>query len=242
MAGDSSRGDAPGDDERSTDPPEPSGAEAIQWSRPSTKAGSPTRTATAATSSADRGVGRSSAAGATVDTVAHYGGHNVTVERSRYARLEDERRFLVAALPDGAASPRLIEDRYVERTRLRLRRVTDDRGTVLKLGHKVREDDAHPSAAWHTTLYLTDAEHALLERLDARTLTKRRWTLPGGGCADEFLGPLAGLVLVEGERPFHAPPRAVEVTDDERFTGGALAALDAEAAAVLVADARARAS
>jgi len=164
------------------------------------------------------------------------------VDRSRYARLEDERRFVVASLPEDATSPRLIEDRYVARTRLRLRRVTDDRGKLLKLGHKVREDDARPSAAWHTTLYLTDAEHALLESLDARTLTKRRWTLPGGGCADEFLGPLAGLVLIEGERPFDAPPRAVEVTDDERFTGGALAALDAEAAAALVADARTRAS
>jgi CYTH domain-containing protein len=163
------------------------------------------------------------------------------MDPSRYARLEDEQRFVVAALPDEATDPRLIEDRYVAGTRLRLRRVTDGHGTQRKLGQKRRVDD-RPSASWHTTLYLDEAEHDVLEALDAVTLSKRRWSLPRGGCADEFLGSLAGLVLVEGERPFDGPPGAIEVTDDERFTGGALAALDDEAADELVAEATARAS
>ncbi|HEV3212930.1 MAG TPA: hypothetical protein VGZ03_05990 [Acidimicrobiales bacterium] len=161
---------------------------------------------------------------------------------SRYARLEDERRFLVAALPDGAASPRLIEDRYVTGTRLRVRRVTDGHGTVRKLGQKVRAHADHPTAVWHTTMYLDEAEFAALVQLGGSALAKRRWSLPSGGCADEFLGTLAGLVLVEGEPPFDAPPRSLEVTDDERYTGGALAALDGAAAAALVADAAARAT
>jgi len=160
------------------------------------------------------------------------------VEPSRYARLEDERRFLLGSLPDAVSEPRLIEDRYVTGTRLRLRRVTDDRGEVRKLGHKVRVDDEGASAVWHTSLYLDDAEYEVLSALEASTITKRRWSLRGGGCADEFLGPLHGLVLLEGERPFDAPPPAVEVTTDVRFTGGALASLDARAAASLVVEAQ----
>jgi CYTH domain-containing protein len=162
------------------------------------------------------------------------------MDASRYARLEDERRFLVAAVPDGAASPRRVEDRYVAGTRLRLRRVADDCGSVLKLGHKVRREATHPSAVWHTSIYLDDGEFAVLAALEARELVKRRWSLPGGGSADEFLGPLAGLVLVEGDRPFELASPAIEVTDDERFSGGALAALDAAGAAALVAEAKRR--
>jgi CYTH domain-containing protein len=127
-------------------------------------------------------------------------------------------------------------------TRLRVRRITDGRGTVCKLGQKVRAVADRPTARWHTTMYLDDAEFAALAHLGGSALAKRRWSLPGGGCADEFLGTLSGLVLVEGERPFDAPPRSVEVTDDERFSGGALAALDAAAAAALLADAAARAT
>jgi CYTH domain-containing protein len=162
------------------------------------------------------------------------------VEPSRYAKLEDERRFLVAEVPPGAVTPRLIEDRYLSGTRLRLRRVSDGDRTVCKLGQKVR-DDARPTAVWHTTLYLDSSEFERLSRLGAATLTKRRWSLLRGGSADEFLGALEGLVLVEGERPFDPPTNAVEVTDDERYRGGALAVLDPLAAASLVAESRARA-
>jgi CYTH domain-containing protein len=159
------------------------------------------------------------------------------VDTSKYARLEDERRFLVAAVPADATAPRRIEDRYLAGTRLRLRRVSDHHGTVLKLGHKVRREQGRPSAVWHTTCYLDDAEFTVLAALKAHPLAKRRWSLPGGGSADEFLGPLVGLVLVEGDRPFEVPPPAVEVTDDERYSGGALAALDVAGAAALVAEA-----
>jgi CYTH domain-containing protein len=158
------------------------------------------------------------------------------VDRTKYARLEDERRFLVATVPDDAIAPRRIEDRYITGTRLRLRRVTDERGTVIKLGHKVRCEEGRPSAVWHTTCYVDEAEYAVLGALEAQLLAKRRWSLPGGGSVDEFLGPLAGLVLVEGDRPFEVPPPAIEVTHEERFCGGALAALDVDGAAALVAE------
>lgn len=57
----------------------------------------------------------------------------------KYAVVERERRFLVDHIPDGVVSTRQIVDRYVEGTRLRLREVTDDDGTITrKLGHKAR--------------------------------------------------------------------------------------------------------
>jgi CYTH domain-containing protein len=155
----------------------------------------------------------------------------------RYAKLEDEQRFVVACVPDGATSPRRIDDRYLRGTRLRLRRVHDHTGTTYKLGHKVRPDPAHPSVVWHTTSYLDEAEYSLLKTLGADSLEKRRWSL-ASGCADEFLGQLEGLVLVEGDRPLTVPDGGVEVTDDERFCGCALAGLDEVGARALLEHAR----
>jgi hypothetical protein len=148
--------------------------------------------------------------------------------------LEDEQRYVVTALPAAACAPRLVEDRYLTGTRLRLRVVTDDAGSTRKLGHKVPVDAARPSVVWHTTCYLDEREFATLAVLDAASLAKRRWSL-ADGVADEFLGALRGLVLLEGARPFRPPVPAVEVTDDSRFCGGALAALDDDGAARLVA-------
>lgn len=164
----------------------------------------------------------------------------MSVDHTKYAHLEDEQRFVLAGVPEGSHAPRVIEDRYVLDTRLRLRTVTDDATGVMvaKLGHKVRLDSSRPSAVWHTTMYLDDDELDTLGSLTARGIVKRRWTV-AGGCADEFLGCLAGLVLFEGARPVLAPGHAFEVTDDERFCGGALAQLDADGALALVADARA---
>ncbi|HUD70141.1 MAG TPA: hypothetical protein VMQ40_07870 [Acidimicrobiales bacterium] len=161
------------------------------------------------------------------------------MDLTKYAQLEDEQRFVVPGLPEGSHAPRTIEDRYVLGTRLRVRVVTDDATGVVvaKLGNKVRRSPSHPSAVWHTTMYLDDAELDILSNLNARGIAKRRWTV-AGGCADEFLGPLLGLFLFEGQRPVVAPGPAVEVTDDERFTGGALASLDPEQALALVAEAR----
>ncbi len=57
----------------------------------------------------------------------------------KYAVLERERRFRVAAVPEGAVGTRESSDRYLEGTRLRLREVRELDGEVIrKLGHKVR--------------------------------------------------------------------------------------------------------
>ena len=59
----------------------------------------------------------------------------------KYARVERERRFLLADLPAraAAATPRRITDRYLTGTRLRLRLVEhqDGGGCVYKLTQKV---------------------------------------------------------------------------------------------------------
>lgn len=151
---------------------------------------------------------------------------------SAYARPERERRFLVAGPPDDSrvTTRRAITDRYVDGTRLRLRRTVDlDDGTTrLKLTQKL---PGHPWGVL-TTIYLSPAEHAVLEALPAVVLTKERRSAPPLGY-DVFDGPLTGLVLAEVEFAFDAdaaafapPPDHVEVTGDPRFTGGHLVRAD----------------
>ena len=169
----------------------------------------------------------------------------VTADPGRYARAEWERRWLLAEAPPGLVAPRRIEDRYLDRTRLRLRQVTDGEGTVVrKLGQKVRVRPDDPSGVWLTSMYLDDDEYVALVALPGREMVKTRSDWPAGGCVvDVFEGPLAGLVVAEAERPdaeslldAPAPPDAGrEVTGDDRFSGGRLAALDAAGLAELLA-------
>ncbi|MFE4461994.1 hypothetical protein ACFROC_31980, partial [Nocardia tengchongensis] len=56
----------------------------------------------------------------------------------KYAKIESERRFLLTEMPTQASDPRLIEDRYIVGTRLRLRRVEVGAQVVYKFCQKVR--------------------------------------------------------------------------------------------------------
>lgn len=144
-----------------------------------------------------------------------------------YARIERERRFLLAAAPDPASVTvtREVVDRYVDGTRLRLRAMTNvaTGHTDYKLTQKV------PEGSLLTTIYLSAAEYAVIAGLPAATLRKTRHSVPPLG-VDVFAGELTGLVLAEAEfaddeamRVFEAPAWVVaEVTDDPRFTGGRL--------------------
>ena len=123
----------------------------------------------------------------------------------RYARIEWERRWLVdtAKRPSLDAEPMtIIEDRYIDGTRLRLRRMSQpDLGEVKwKLTRKY--ECADPAARPIVTSYLTQAEHEILRAFPAQTLTKRRYHLAIGGrywSLDCFEGPLQGLETVECE-------------------------------------------
>ena len=154
----------------------------------------------------------------------------------KYANSEFERRWLV----DVDGRPPLdgvpfvsIVDRYIEGTRLRLRRMIAPDGLVaLQLTKKYEADDA--SARLMVVSYLTEEEYEAFSDLPGAELTKRRYKMPHAGLIwdiDVFDGPLVGLELVEIEasdreelRAIEPPPWVVrEVTHDLQFQCGSLA-------------------
>jgi len=158
----------------------------------------------------------------------------VVARESRFALPERERRFLVAEEPPQGGECREISDRYLDGTRLRLRRVVHPSGALeLKLTQKL------PGDPWGrlTTLYLDEPEYDVLAGLPAATLTKRRYRVAESyDVVDVFEGALTGLVVAEiefddeGAAEAYVPPDGcVEVTRDPSFTGGALARADAPA-------------
>lgn len=153
----------------------------------------------------------------------------------KYAAIERERRWLCDTPPEGLSAYHTdIEDLYVEGARLRLRAMRpSDRPAIFKL---TRKADLAPDRRLITNIYLQEAEYDLLRgRLPGRPLSKRRRYLDCQGVAlsvDLFSGRLQGLILAELEfdtdeamAAFAAPPAlGREVTQDLRYTGGALAA------------------
>jgi CYTH domain-containing protein len=151
--------------------------------------------------------------------------------QSKYARVEIERRFLLDGVPEAAEvlAVNEIGDRYLDGTRLRLRRMARvDGPTQLKLTQKLPDPDGARQGAL-TTIYLSEAEHAAFARLPAATLSKSRLTIAPYG-VDVFHGELEGLYLAEAEFATVEDAAALvpaafcraEVTADRRFTGGEL--------------------
>lgn len=154
----------------------------------------------------------------------------------KYAHVEREQRFLLAAVPAqlSTVAARTLRDRYLIGTQLRLRAVErPGHDPVLKLGQKIRMPGEPPVAVAHTTMYLDRRDYDALSAVPAAELHKTRRVLHVAGMAvsvDEFHGDLEGLVLAEidiGEHgtpvPVLAVPHLSEVTGDDRFTGGKLA-------------------
>jgi len=155
----------------------------------------------------------------------------------KYARIEEERRFLLRGLPQGLIDPepKRIIDHYWPDTRLRLRRIeTLDGETIqLKLTQKYYPPQFPPEQTLITNLYLTDEEYARLSSIGGSALSKvrHRYLHQGSGYSlDVFEGKLEGLFLAElhaGQGNFPAgsvPEFAVgEVTAAVEFTGGRLA-------------------
>lgn len=163
-------------------------------------------------------------------------GHVGELNRGKYARVERERRFLLAAAPtDGVTRARQITDRYLPGTCLRLRYVRDlETGArELKFTQKLPAEQPGHVQGLMTNTYLSQAEYDLLATLPAAVLSKTRLSVPPLG-VDVFDPPLHGLVLAEAEfetdeqaRSFRPPLEVVaEVTDDPRFTGGSLVQAD----------------
>ncbi|WP_217572526.1 hypothetical protein [Streptomyces sp. GbtcB7] len=155
-----------------------------------------------------------------------------SVHPGKYARVERERRFLLATPPNPSAVTvtRVISDRYVAGTRLRLRRADFSDGRCeLKLTQKVPISQPGAIQGLITNTYLSPAEYDVIASLPAALLSKTRFSVPPLG-VDVFDGHLEGLVLAEAEfatdeeaQSFIPPAECVaEVTDDTRFTGGRL--------------------
>lgn len=155
------------------------------------------------------------------------------IRDGKYARIERERRFLLAGPPPAAAvtARRRITDRYLPGTRLRLRRVDypGSEDCEFKFTQKVAAGRPGFIQGLITSTYLSAAEYELLASLPAAVLSKTRLSVPPLGI-DVFEPPLHGLITAEIEfstdheaQAFLPPPEAIaEVTDDPRFTGGSL--------------------
>jgi CYTH domain-containing protein len=162
----------------------------------------------------------------------------------KYARIERERRWLLDGMPSAATglTPTRIVDRYLDGLRMRLREMTRPDGTVVrKLGQKVRLDSG-PREVACTNFYLSDEEWVRLSALPGRELVKDRYAVSVEGlvfAVDVLRGGHEGVVLAEldgGETMPDPAPELLEalgavreVTDDEAFTGAALARRPAEA-------------
>ena len=148
----------------------------------------------------------------------------------KYAVVERERRFLVSSVPAGVTRTQQVVDRYVVGTRLRLREVVADDGSVVrKLGHKVRLSPG-PEEVACTSMYLDDAEWGLLSTLPARVLRKTRRIVERDGlrvAVDELEdGTLLAEIDDRDEGPGPVPEWLDVVEDvsaDERWTGATLA-------------------
>jgi len=150
----------------------------------------------------------------------------------KYARIERERRFLLAGLPKDqpVTAIRTITDRYLIGTTLRLRDMSNQRGDHhYKLTQKIPTERPGPVQGLITNTYLSKTEYDLLAQLPGKMLIKTRYSFPPLGI-DVFAPPLHGLVLAEAEfdtdsamLAFQPPTYVIaEVTDDQRFTGGHL--------------------
>lgn len=148
----------------------------------------------------------------------------------KYAVVERERRYLLSKMPEGATSRKEIVDRYVDGTRLRLRQVREADGTVVrKLGHKVRLTEG-PREVACTNAYLNEEEWAVLSVLPGRTLRKTRHIVPWGQrlvAVDEHEDGTLVAEIDDRDEPSDSLPDWLDVvrdvTDDEHWTGSALA-------------------
>jgi CYTH domain-containing protein len=136
--------------------------------------------------------------------------------------------------------PQIIHDRYLPGTHLRLRQVRcQDGRTIWKLTRKWSAEDNNPLCSQITTIYLSEHEYQVLasgpfSATSVGDIQKRRFSYQAADrkyAIDQFLGPLAGLLLAEIEDEAHYVEQLTvlpdfaeqEVTCDPTFSGGTLA-------------------
>ena len=156
----------------------------------------------------------------------------------KYERTERERRYLLRELPPGLKvndRHAQITDNYITGTRLRLRkqRWPQTNEWTLKLTQKHAPAPPDFSRTLITSIYLNEYEYEVFSVFEANELRKNRYPYEHAGrrySIDVFLGALHGLILAEtdfdadSEMDNFPPPSfaALDVTQDELFTGGRL--------------------
>ena len=166
---------------------------------------------------------------------------NTIVPKSKYARVERERRYLLQDLPEGlsrADHHLQITDNYVTGTRLRIRKVRDPRTHkwTVKFTQKFAPDPADLTRTIITNTYLNALEAETLSVFEANEIRKNRYRYESAGrefSVDMFLGDLFGLVLAETSfetddelNTFPIPSFVLaDVTNNELFSGGRLSQL-----------------
>jgi len=153
--------------------------------------------------------------------------------QEKYARIERERRFVLAQFPGNVTivRSRYILDHYIEGTALRLRKQSYNDGlTTFKLTQKLPQRGSGAQQGFITSMYLSQEEFDVLAQLPSKKLTKDRFSVPPFGI-DVFDGQLQGLILAEAEFDSEEGAEALtvpsfasgEVSTDDRFSGGRLA-------------------
>ena len=166
---------------------------------------------------------------------------NTFVPKSKYARVERERRYLLHDLPEGlsrADHHLQITDNYITGTRLRIRKVRDPKTNkwTVKFTQKFAPDPRDLSRTIITNIYLNAIEAETLSIFEANEIRKNRYRFEFEGkqfSLDMFIGDLFGLVLAEvsfetDEELDNSPTPAfalADVTNNEIFTGGRLSEL-----------------
>src|SRR5256886_11205769 len=105
---------------------------------------------------------------------------NTVVPESRYARIERERRYLLADLPEGlsrADHHLQITDNYITGTRLRIRKVRDPKTNkwIVKFTQKFAPNPDDLSRTIITNTYLNATEAEVLSVFETNEIRKNRY-------------------------------------------------------------------
>lgn len=160
----------------------------------------------------------------------------------KYAKEEQERKFLLSSNPirNTYHKKKVIEDKYLVDTQLRLRRTMEDGIVEYKLTKKIllEKGDDLSINHWVSTVYLSESEYRLLLKLEGYSLKKVRYYLEledGRWVGIDEIKLDTGMIWI-AEVEFDAEASKVitlpfeiekEVTFDERYNGNEVAKIQA---------------
>ncbi|MEM6348035.1 MAG: hypothetical protein AAF927_29365 [Bacteroidota bacterium] len=156
-------------------------------------------------------------------------------KRWKYAQREFERRFLLEERPANLKNLDLkqIEDKYLDGTRLRLRKASKGNEVQYKLTKKLSL--ANEPANWVSTIYLSQEEYEFFRSLSGKSYRKCRYYIKKQGEAsigiDEIKTQQGTIYLAEVEfeslesmERYQFPLAFLkEVTEDGFYSGFAIA-------------------